>query len=117
MGLWDLPWRQDARTASPRKLAVMKEYGVTRISINPQTMNDETLPGQSGCAQCSSGEEAFAMARQAGFDINMDLIAGLPGRLTRDETYVRRNPGIGTGEPDSTFPGNQACSESEPADG
>jgi len=65
---------------TPEKLAVMKEYGVTRISINPQTMNDETLRTIGRAHNAKQVKEAFAMARQAGFDnINMDLIAGLPG--------------------------------------
>ena len=65
---------------TPEKLAVMKEYGVTRISINPQTMNDETLRTIGRAHNAAQVKEAFAMARQAGFDnINMDLIAGLPG--------------------------------------
>lgn len=58
----------------------MKEYDVTRISINPQTMNDETLRTIGRAHNAAQVKEAFAMARQAGFDnINMDLIAGLPG--------------------------------------
>ena len=65
---------------TPEKLAVMKEYDVTRISINPQTMNDETLRTIGRAHNAAQVKEAFAMARQAGFDnINMDLIAGLPG--------------------------------------
>ena len=64
---------------TPEKLAVMKEYGVTRISINPQTMNDETLRTIGRAHNAAQVKEAFAMARQAGFDnINMDLIIGLP---------------------------------------
>ena len=69
-----------ADTITPDKLAVMKAGGVTRISINPQTLNDgvlETIGRRHTSAQTL---EAFAMARDAGFDnINMDLIAGLPG--------------------------------------
>lgn len=62
------------------KLAVMKQYGVTRISINPQTMNDETLKTIGRAHNCEQVKTAFYMARKAGFDnINMDLIAGLPG--------------------------------------
>lgn len=65
---------------TPEKLVVMREYGVTRISINPQTMNDETLRTIGRAHNAAQVKEAFAMARQAGFDnINMDLIAGLPG--------------------------------------
>jgi oxygen-independent coproporphyrinogen-3 oxidase len=62
------------------KLNSMKEFFVNRISINPQTMNDETLKkiGRSHTSQ--NIVEKFNMARQLGFDnINMDLIIGLPG--------------------------------------
>ncbi|MGN0152797.1 MAG: coproporphyrinogen dehydrogenase HemZ [Wujia sp.] len=62
------------------KLCVMKKHGVTRISINPQTMNDETLRTIGRAHTADQTREAFALARQVGFDnINMDLIAGLPG--------------------------------------
>lgn len=62
------------------KLMVMKKNGVTRISINPQTMNDETLRTIGRAHTAAQAREAFALARECGFDnINMDLIAGLPG--------------------------------------
>lgn len=62
------------------KLQVMRAHNVTRISINPQTMNDETLRTIGRAHTSDQTKEAFAMAREAGFDnINMDLIAGLPG--------------------------------------
>ena len=62
------------------KLKVLKKHNVGRISINPQTMNDETLRTIGRAHNAAQVKEAFAMARQAGFDnINMDLIAGLPG--------------------------------------
>lgn len=62
------------------KLEVMKKHGVTRISINPQTMQDETLKTIGRAHTSVETEEAFHMARKAGFDnINMDIIAGLPG--------------------------------------
>lgn len=62
------------------KLRVMKEHGVTRISINPQTMNDGTLKTIGRAHSAKQAEEAFMLARAMGFDnINMDLIAGLPG--------------------------------------
>lgn len=67
------------------KLLLLKEYGITRISINPQTMKQETLDriGRSHTAERVG--EAFHMAREAGFDnINMDLIAGLPGEGLED---------------------------------
>lgn len=62
------------------KLRVMKEYGVTRISVNPQTMNQETLDLIGRRHSVEQVEEAFRVAREEGFtNINMDLILGLPG--------------------------------------
>ena len=62
------------------KLRVMKKHGVSRISINPQTMNDETLKTIGRAHTAEDAVKAFRMAREAGFlNINMDLIAGLPG--------------------------------------
>ncbi len=78
--------RPDSITAE--KLAVLKEKGVSRISINPQTMNDGTLKaiGRRHTAGCF--RDAFFMAREAGFDnINTDLILGLPGE---GENEVKR---------------------------
>lgn len=70
--------RPDSITAE--KLMVMKKHGVTRISINPQTMNDDTLKIIGRAHTVSQTLEAFRLARECGFDnINMDLIAGLPG--------------------------------------
>ncbi|HHW48926.1 MAG TPA: coproporphyrinogen dehydrogenase HemZ [Clostridiaceae bacterium] len=65
---------------SKDKLEAAKNYGVNRISINPQTMNNRTLEiiGRSHTAEDII--EAFGLAREAGFDcINMDIIVGLPG--------------------------------------
>lgn len=62
------------------KLKTMKKYNVTRISINPQTMNDKTLKliGRNHTSQ--DVIEKFKMAKELGFeDINMDMIIGLPG--------------------------------------
>lgn len=61
------------------KLLALKENKVDRISINPQTVNDEVLKtiGRKHTAQ--QFFEAFELARKCGFDnINTDLIAGLP---------------------------------------
>lgn len=61
------------------KLQVMKQHKVTRISINPQTMNDETLRVIGRAHTSAQTVEAFRLAREAGFNnINMDLIVGLP---------------------------------------
>ncbi len=62
------------------KLSTMKKYGVHRISINPQTMNEDTLKLIGRNHSVDSVSEKFAMARELGFNnINMDLIVGLPG--------------------------------------
>lgn len=79
--------RPDSITAE--KLRVMKNHGVTRISINPQTMNDETLKTIGRAHTAAQAREAFALARGAGFDnINMDLIAGLPGENLDSMRYT-----------------------------
>lgn len=75
-------------TITEEKLYKMKDAGVDRISINPQSMNEKTLKiiGRSHTPQ--DIERAFHMAEKAGFDIiNADLIAGLPGEDTDDFRY------------------------------
>ena len=70
-------------TLDREKLSMMRSHPVTRISINPQTMNDETLKiiGRAHTAQQTI--DAYELARSLGYtDINMDVIASLPG-----ETY------------------------------
>ena len=67
-------------TITEEKLKVLAECGITRISINPQTMNDETLRLVGRDHTAADIRECFLLARNLGFDsINMDLIAGLPG--------------------------------------
>lgn len=74
-----------ADSITPEKLAVMKRYGVTRISVNPQSMNQKTLDLIGRKHTVEQVKEAFFMAREAGFDnINMDLILGLPGEEAED---------------------------------
>lgn len=61
-------------------LEVLKKHNVTRISINPQTMNDETLEKIGRGHKVLEIIECFNMARELGFDnINMDVILGLEG--------------------------------------
>ncbi len=69
--------RPDAITED--KLIAIKQGGATRISINPQTMNDSVLREIGRNHTAEETRQAFRMARKIGFDnINMDLIAGLP---------------------------------------
>ncbi len=66
-------------TVTREKLLAIKRGGATRISINPQTMNDSVLEVIGRRHTAAQTEAAFALARECGFDnINMDLIAGLP---------------------------------------
>ena len=65
---------------SGEKLAVLSENGVTRISINPQTMNNDTLKRIGRKHTAEDVADSFEAARKMGFDnINMDTICGLPG--------------------------------------
>ncbi len=67
------------------KLEIMKKMGVTRISINPQTMKDDTLKLIGRNHNANQVKEAFALAREIGHDnINMDLIVGLPEETLED---------------------------------
>lgn len=67
------------------KLKVLKRHGITRISVNPQTMKEETLKLIGRRHTVEQTREAFHLAREAGFDnINMDLILGLPAEDERD---------------------------------
>ena len=67
------------------KLQAIREFPVTRISVNPQTMNQETLDIIGRRHTVEQTKNAFHLARKAGFDnINMDLILGLPGELEAD---------------------------------
>ncbi|MCL2578821.1 MAG: coproporphyrinogen dehydrogenase HemZ [Oscillospiraceae bacterium] len=62
------------------KLSVLKDFGVSRISVNPQVMDDEILKSIGRKHTSAQTLEAMALAREIGFEnINMDLIAGLPG--------------------------------------
>lgn len=72
-------------TIDEAKLAAIGESGVTRISVNPQTMNDQTLRLIGRAHTAEDAERAFLLARRMGFDnINMDLIAALPGETLED---------------------------------
>ncbi|MDD4295702.1 MAG: coproporphyrinogen dehydrogenase HemZ [Ruminiclostridium sp.] len=72
-------------TINREKLRIMKNTGVGRISINPQTMKYETLRLIGRNHTPEQIVQAFYMAREENFqNINMDLIAGLPGESPLD---------------------------------
>ena len=67
------------------KLKTIKCHPVTRISINPQTMKDETLELIGRRHTVLQVKDAFLLAREEGFDnINMDIIVGLPQETKED---------------------------------
>jgi oxygen-independent coproporphyrinogen-3 oxidase len=67
-------------TITEDKLTVAKKYGVTRISVNPQTLNDDILKDIGRRHTTEDFYRAYDLAVKSGIrDINVDLIAGLPG--------------------------------------
>lgn len=78
-----------ADSITEEKLRVLYGHGVDRISVNPQTMKQETLDIIGRKASVQQVEEAYALARRIGFDnINMDLILGLPGESAEDVRHT-----------------------------
>ena len=80
-----------ADSITREKLKVLKKYNITRISVNPQTMKDETLKLIGRHHTVDQVREAFQIAREEGFtNINMDIILGLPGETVEDVTYTMK---------------------------
>lgn len=76
-------------TITPEKLKTLKKHKVDRISINPQTMNPETLKLIGRAHTPEQIRQAVALARSFDFAcINMDVIAGLPGERLSDFKYT-----------------------------
>jgi len=87
-------------TITAEKLRIMARHGVTRISINPQTMNDAVLQGVGRRHTAEDIERCYHMAREIGdFYINMDLIAGLPG--DNDESLIESVRRVAALDPDN----------------
>lgn len=79
------------------KLKLSKDYGVTRICVNPQSFNDNTLEAIGRKHTAAQTIKAFEMAKRYGFDINLDLIAGLADETPKDfekslSTAISLNP-------------------------
>ena len=82
------------------KLQVLRKHGISRISINPQTMNQKTLDVIGRIHTVERIRESFMLARELGFDnINMDLIVGLP--LEGEAEVKRTLEQIGELDPES----------------
>ena len=90
------------------KLEVIRRYPVTRISVNPQTMQQKTLDLVGRKHTVEDVERIFHMARELGFDnINMDLIAGLPGETRADmQDTLEKNQSTGPGQSDGACTGD-----------
>lgn len=87
-------------TITPDRLRVMKQYGVDRISVNPQTYKASTLRHIRRGHTPDQVDHRFHAARDAGFDnINMDMIVGLPGETLDDVRYTMER--IGRLDPES----------------
>ena len=72
-------------TITKEKLQIAKTYGVNRLCINPQTMQNKTLQRIGRKHTAEDIEACYTLARQEGFShINADLIAGLPGETVED---------------------------------
>lgn len=72
-------------TFTDEKLRILKEYGVNRVCINPQTFSDETLKAIGRKHTVADVYKAFEMMEKYEFTINADLIAGLTGETA--ETF------------------------------
>ncbi len=77
--------RPDTVTAT--KADIMKAHGVTRVCVNPQTLNDGTLSVIGRSHSAADFYSAFYIIKQRGFEINCDLIAGLDGETLREFKY------------------------------
>lgn len=67
-------------SVTQERLLVLQKHGIGRISVNPQTIHDQTLELIGRRHSHLQTQRAFELARSLGFDhINMDLIGGLPG--------------------------------------
>ncbi|KUO97216.1 coproporphyrinogen dehydrogenase HemZ [Ferroacidibacillus organovorans] len=88
------PWREfcveagRADTITPDRIAAMVEYGVDRVSVNPQSYHHRTLRLMGRGHSPEIIDRRFALVRESGIrNINMDLILGLPGETQEDVAY------------------------------
>ena len=76
-------------TLTRAKLRAIRQAGISRISINPQTMNDRTLEVIGRAHTAQQVRDAYALAREEAIPhINMDVIAGLPGENEADFAHT-----------------------------
>ena len=76
-------------TITAEKFAVAKEFGVTRVCVNPQSLCEEVLQGIGRCHSVDDFLRAFEIAKESGIErINTDLIVGLPGDTFKKFAYT-----------------------------
>ena len=76
-------------TLTREKLRTIRSAGISRISINPQTMNDRTLEIIGRAHTSQQVRDAYTLAREEAIPhINMDVIAGLPGENEKDFAHT-----------------------------
>lgn len=71
-------------TVTDIKADIMKSHGVTRVCVNPQTLNEKTLALIGRSHGVDDFYKAYEIVKKRGFDINCDLIAGLDGESFDD---------------------------------
>ena len=87
-------------TIDKDKLKLFLDFGVNRISVNPQTKHEKTLSIIGRSHTNKQTEEAFYLAKAMGFkNINMDIIAGLPGE--NENMFLETLNWIGNMDPES----------------
>lgn len=85
-------------TITEEKLRVIKDFGADRISVNPQTLNDDVLKAIGRRHSGADAVKAFEISKKVGFaNINMNLIAGLPTKSCESfkntlDTVISLNP-------------------------
>ncbi len=86
-------------TITAEKLDAIKQVGATRICVNPQTLNDKTLELIGRSHTSAEFFDKYELAKSYGFDVNVDLIAGLNGENLDD--FVRSVDGIRALDPEN----------------
>ncbi len=79
-------------TVASEKADIMRSHGVTRVCVNPQTLNDKTLAAIGRSHSADDFFRAYDTVRARGFDVNCDLIAGLDGETLDD--FVKSLDGV-----------------------
>ncbi|BDU51302.1 coproporphyrinogen III oxidase [Haliovirga abyssi] len=74
-----------------KKLEILKKYGVDRISLNPQTFNEDTLMKVNRVFNREKFDKMYEISKKIGLIINMDFIIGLPGETTEDILETIKN--------------------------